>query len=178
MNLILSQLLSSLLLLSPLHTLPVCRVSRRCSTDHNHRFLPGLNISLVNFDLFNFEDVSPTLKQPEIMSLFKIRVRGNGCDPKNIDRHSIITAGCEECDWTAEKSWTHNSPAAVDHVWRESHDYQEPVEAYEKRQDLNWTADLIRFLFKHNSKLSTDNWHRFTKCRLGSYYQIKGYCKE
>lgn len=141
-------------------------------------FFQVFNISLVNFDLFNFEDVSPTLKQPEIMSHFKIRARGNGCDPRNIDRHSIITAGCEECDWTAEKSWTHNSPAAVDHVWRESHDYQEPVEAYEKRQDLNWTADLIRFLFKHNSKLSTDNWHRFTKCRLGSYYQIKGYCKE
>lgn len=93
MNLILSQLLSSLLLLSPLHTLPVCRVSRRCSTDHNHRFLQGLNISLVNFDLFNFEDVSPTLKQPEIMSHFKIRARGKGCDPRNIDRHSIITAG-------------------------------------------------------------------------------------
>lgn len=122
--------------------------------------------------------ISPTQKQPEIMSHFKIRAQGNGCDPRNIDRHSIITAGCEECDWTAEKSRTHNSPAALDHVWRELHGYQEPVEAYEKRQDLNWTADLICFLFKHNSKLSTDNWHWFTKCRLLSCYQIKSYCKE
>lgn len=74
MNLMLSQLLSSLLLVSPLHTLPVCRVIRpqsQVSSRSEHQ--PG-QLGFVYF----LKDISQTQTRPEITSHFKIRARGGG----------------------------------------------------------------------------------------------------
>ena len=103
MNLMLSQLLSSLLLVSPLHTLPVCRVIKpqsQVSSRSEHQ--PG-QLGFVYF----LKDISQTQTRPEITSHFKIRARGGGTA-------AIQETSIEECDWTAEKSWRQKSLAALD----------------------------------------------------------------